>query len=192
MTAAQIRALAASLPDGSPCFDADRPSWPLDREGRRDARISFALARPDFGWVVASSFAEHGRLIPACVQNPAIRRANYHLLGYRDPGIGEALSLMHPNQGLRRIVLNGLLCARDVDLSGIGGQPSRRSVELFNARLSRLRDEVAALQVFELSKTVFPAGPKPIPQYWGRTRTLRLLSTHDTQNRKAWKIVVIL
>ena len=124
MTADQIRALAASLPEDAACFDADRPSWPLDQEGRREARTSFALARPDFGWLVASSFAEQGRLVPACVQFPAIRRANYHLLGYPDHGIAEALSLMHPNQGLRRLVLNGMLCARDVDLPGIAGHLS--------------------------------------------------------------------
>jgi hypothetical protein len=124
VTADQIRALAALLPEESACFDADRPSWPTDREGRREARISFALARPDFAWLVANTFAEQGRLVPSSVQIPAIRRANYHLLGYRDPGIAEAVSLMHLNQGLRRLVLNGLLCARDVDLPGIAGHLS--------------------------------------------------------------------
>jgi hypothetical protein len=102
-----------------------------ESQGGRDAhqpqgldRISFALARPDFAWLVASGFAGQGRLVPSAVQIPAIRRANYHLLGYPDHGIAEALSLVHPNQGLRRVVLNGLLCSPDVDLPGIAGHLS--------------------------------------------------------------------
>jgi hypothetical protein len=120
VTAEQIRVLVLAIPEGSLCFRTARcDPWGPDRKSRREAQTAYALSEPRFGWYVAKTFADHGQLIPAGVRVAAIRRANYHLLGYTDQAVKEALELIQPRKRYLEVILKGLLASRDIDIPGI-------------------------------------------------------------------------
>jgi hypothetical protein len=68
---------------------------------------------------VAKTYADQGLLIPSAIQIPTIRRANFHLLGYPDLTVKDAIVLTRPQLKQVELMLKGLLCSRDISLPEI-------------------------------------------------------------------------
>jgi hypothetical protein len=123
MNSRQVRETIRLLSPDSPVYRPD-PNRSRRRNGKEDpmrtaGRWSEGMTAPNWGWRVAYSYFIERKPLPPTIQNPAIRRAYYFLHGQDDENLAIVVSLFLPGNSDRRIVLQGLLCAKDITLSGI-------------------------------------------------------------------------
>src|SRR5690242_8275309 len=149
MTSQQIRELVRF------CLAADSPYYQsahkrnLFQQGLLplDFRLALALNDRKLRWNVAVAYAQAGQFLPSNIVDLHIFNAYYFNLGHEfsnSERIAEAAAMLHPEFQSQRVVLEGLLVCRDIDVDGIAGLMALPSetVQIFEKLFFNLRDRL--------------------------------------------------
>lgn len=132
------------LPADSVAYDnASNAPGGKNRHVAAYQRWGAAMNTAGWGWRVAVRYHTAGESLPASLCEPYIRRAYRYLQGARDDQMAMTHALKSaPGCSGTRLILQGLLCAKDISLEGIASllQLDPEVVRLFEALFFSVRD----------------------------------------------------